>query len=159
MKLAILSDTHVSELAELPRGLLKALDTADMVLHAGDYAFQAVLYSLRSRYRFAGVHGNSDEAAIKAELPECEVLQLCGRRIGLTHGYGPPAGLERRVTTLLAGCDIIIYGHSHTARCEWVGGVLHLNPGTSGDRFTARWRTYGIIDISDRIDARIERLS
>jgi len=55
---------------------------------------------------------------------------VAGRKIGLTHGWGPCTGLEQRVLSRLGNVDILIYGHSHEPRTEWVNEIFLVNPGS-----------------------------
>ncbi|MEW6033924.1 MAG: metallophosphoesterase family protein [Chloroflexota bacterium] len=154
----MVSDTHASDIDELSPEILDALRGVDLVVHAGDFTRRSVLEGLRRLGNFIGVHGNCDEAWLRKELPEKQVLDIAGKRVGITHGYGPPVGLEQRVAQELPGAEVIIYGHSHVPRCESIHGVLYFNPGTSGERFTAAYRSFGIITIGRDITGEIIRL-
>lgn len=48
MKVAVLTDTHVGSVHELPKTMLAALSEADLIVHAGDFTEIGVLEGLRS---------------------------------------------------------------------------------------------------------------
>ena len=64
-RLLLLADTHVPARAKrLPDPVLRAVDDADIVIHAGDWIDVATLDLLESRSRsLVGVYGNNDGAA------------------------------------------------------------------------------------------------
>jgi putative phosphoesterase len=43
--------------------------------------------------------------------------------------------------------DIIIFGHSHVPKNEYIDGTLFFNPGSVTDTVYAPYRSYGIIEI------------
>ncbi len=151
MKLGVISDTHVRDINELPATVVKALADVDLIVHAGDFTQKAVLDGLRAIKPVKAVRGNMDSAEIKKALPEKEVFEVNGRRIGLIHGSGAPFGIAERVRKQFEGVDIIIFGHSHEACNRYVRGVLLFNPGQSRDSF-------GLITIDDVIKGQILRV-
>lgn len=158
MKIAVLSDTHSSDIEELPPKLVSALSEADMILHLGDYVGQGVIDGLKTLGRFEGVCGNADPYDIKQALPDERVLEVAGKRIGMVHGWGSPEDLEERVCTRFSGVDAILYGHSHRAVSKTVNGVLVFNPGSAIGRHPATYASYGIMTIAEDIEAEILKL-
>ena len=158
VKLAVLSDTHVSRLDQLSSRLLDGLSEADLVIHLGDFTGKELLDGLRALGDFRGVAGNMDIPAVRAELPEEEVLDLCGKKVAIAHGWGAPWGLRERVAARFEGVDVVLYGHSHRVAQECVGGVLFFNPGSASGKFPALRKTYGVIDIGESVQGRIVRI-
>jgi len=158
VKLAVLSDTHVSRLEQLPGRLLDGLGEADLVIHLGDFTGKELLDGLRALGDFRGVAGNMDIPTVKAELPEEEVLELCGKKVAITHGWGAPWGLREHLAVRFEGVDVVLYGHTHRAAQEWVGDVLFFNPGSASGKFPALRKTYGVIDIGESVRGRIVRI-
>src|SRR5205823_170808 len=72
VKLLVISDTHVPARArDLPAELWRAVDAADLVIHAGDWVDVALLDTLSARSAaLLGVYGNNDGPALRARLPE-----------------------------------------------------------------------------------------
>lgn len=149
-RIAIISDTHIPKVASgLPGELLKGLEGADMILHAGDLVEMAILEELRSVAPVAAVCGNMDLPEVKAVLPDRRVLEVEGKRIGLTHGWGPPMGIERRVLSKFRGVDAVVFGHTHKALVERRKGILLINPGTPNDRRFSKHLSYAVLTVED----------
>lgn len=147
-KIVALSDTHIPKVGnELPPALLRAAQEADLILHAGDLVDLPVLDELRRLAPVAAVAGNMDYPAVKAALPEERVVEVEGRLVALTHGWGPPLGIERRVLSRFSGVDVVVFGHTHAALVEERKGVLLVNPGTPNDRRFSSRLSYAVITV------------
>jgi putative phosphoesterase len=155
IRLGVLSDTHVSSMADLPAEIVEGLRHVDRILHAGDYTGMKLVDDLRLLGDFRGVCGNMDPLAVRGVLPEKDVVEVNGRRLGLVHGWGAPLGLQRRALGCFSDVDAVIYGHSHMAKSEDVDGVLLFNPGSATGRFPALGKTYGILTIGNAIRGEI----
>ncbi len=152
MKIVVLSDTHIPHRAtDLPGPVWDAIESADLVIHAGDFTSYDFLVELRAVKEVKGVCGNMDEYRIAEELPEKAVFELEGVRIGVIHGFGAPLGLEQRVRKRFQDdqVNLIIYGHSHKPVWKQEDGVYILNPGTPTDTLFSRKRTYAILHIQN----------
>lgn len=104
---------------------------------------------LEELQRFApveAVHGNMDEAVLRATLPERNVVEAEGLRIGLVHDPGPAAGRPARLAEAFAACDVVAYGHTHIPDMRRVGAVWLLNPGSPTERRRARGHTMMVIE-------------
>jgi len=88
MKIAVLSDTHVSSVKGLPKKILDLLSRVDLIIHAGDFTSTEVLNELKQIGEVKAVHGNMDSAELKAMLPAKEIIDTGNKRIGITHGWG-----------------------------------------------------------------------
>ncbi|WP_456368605.1 metallophosphoesterase [Geoglobus sp.] len=131
MKIVAVSDTHVEKFAELPEKLITLMDSADMVVHAGDYVTPEVLDEFESRYEFVGVYGNSDAAEVREKLSETEVFEVDGVRIGVTHRgnfLNEFHDLGYRAREL--GVDLLVFGHIHRFVVEKFGDVVVACPGS-----------------------------
>jgi predicted phosphodiesterase len=62
-------------------------------------------------------------------LEEVEHLDVENARLCVVHDR---SSLDLRA--LPAGTNVVIYGHSHKPRVEFIDGVLYLNPGSAGPR-------------------------
>jgi len=51
--------------------------------------------------------------------------------------------------------DAVLYGHTHIAKIETVGGILFFNPGSAMGRFPALRKTYGILVIGESLQGEI----
>lgn len=152
MRIAVLSDTHVKTSGELPAPLLKALAGVDLIIHAGDFTERAVLDQLKALAEVKAVCGNMDSGEIRRMLPQKDLFVLGGKRIGLTHGWGPPWGIEMWIRKMFTEADLIIFGHSHKACHRYLQGSLMFNPGRARE-------SYGLLTIEDEIKAEIVAVS
>jgi putative phosphoesterase len=137
MRIAVLADTHVDRLEYLPRKIVDALTTADLIIHAGDFTDVQLLRELQRLGEVRAVHGNMDSRELKAELPIKEIVETEDKRIGITHGSGAPWGIEERIGKTFESdrIDIIVYGHSHQSQNKVINDVLFFNPGKATDSF------------------------
>ncbi|MGQ9472890.1 MAG: metallophosphoesterase family protein [Candidatus Caldatribacteriaceae bacterium] len=136
MRIVVLSDTHLPERAkDLPKRVYVELEKASLILHAGDLTEWWVLEKLRQFAPLRVVRGNMDSLEIKEQLPEKDVFDLEGIRIGLIHGYGSPLETRQRIQKAFQDEDLhlLVYGHTHQPRIERVNDVVWLNPGSPTD--------------------------
>lgn len=155
MKIGVISDTHVSRIDQLPKRLIDSLKEVDLIVHLGDYTGIELLEGLRELGSFQGVFGNMDPLAIRAELPEKDVIDVDGKRLGLIHGWGAPTGIHEKIRGHFKGVDAILYGHTHMAMNKAIGDVLFFNPGSATGKFPALQKTYGILVIEDSLRGEI----
>ncbi|MEU2100669.1 metallophosphoesterase family protein [Nocardia sp. NPDC004085] len=145
MRLLIISDTHVPKRArDLPEALWREIDTADVIVHAGDWVEVALLDRLQARSaRLIGVFGNNDGPELRARLPEVARAELDGLRLAVVHETGPAKGREERCARDFPDTDVLIFGHSHI---PWDSvadsGLRLLNPGSPTDRRRQPEHTY-----------------
>lgn len=145
-RLLLLADTHVPVRAKwLPDEVWRAVDEADVVVHAGDWVDVATLEALEARARrLVGVYGNNDGAELRARLPELARERVEGLELAVIHETGAASGRERRVDELLGDDrpDVLVFGHSHI---PWdsttAAGIRLLNPGSPTDRRRQPHRT------------------
>ena len=150
MIVGVISDTHLPVRAKkLPNNLTNQLKDVDLILHAGDFQDTNALMQIRDLGQVKAVHGNMDTLELKKELPKKDVLEIEGFTIGITHGSGPPDGLEQRVKEEFSYVDIIIYGHSHRPKNEVIDGILFFNPGSPTDNVFAPFNSFGTIKIEE----------
>jgi len=152
VKLLVISDTHVPARArDLPAELWRAVDDADLVIHAGDWVDVALLDTLSARSAaLLGVYGNNDGPALRARLPEVARLSVQGVRLAVVHETGPAARREERCAARYPGVDVLVFGHSHI---PWdsvaANGMRLLNPGSPTDRRRQPTGTYLTAAIDD----------
>lgn len=148
MKIGVISDTHARTIEGIPLSILKALETVDLIVHAGDFTQKAVLDGLQAIGQVKAVYGNMDSQELKRILPERDMFETSGKRIGIIHGSGTPWGIAERIRKQFSGVDIIVFGHSHEPYNNYIQGVLLFNPGQVKNSF-------GLLTIDDRIIADI----
>jgi len=137
MRVAILADTHVNTIEDLPKKIIDALSTVDLIIHAGDFTNVQLLRDLEELREVKAVQGNMDSRELKAMLPAKEIVEIMNKRIGITHGSGSPWGIEERVRKVFEAdrIDILVYGHSHQSQNKSIKDILFLNPGKATDSF------------------------
>jgi predicted phosphodiesterase len=91
-----------------------------------------------------------DLPEVRISLPQQQLIEVDGKKIGIVHGSGGPAGLEGRVKQLFPGADAVIFGHSHIATNVTMEGVLLFNPGREDE-------SYGVLEVSGDIKSKIVR--
>jgi uncharacterized protein len=94
------------------------------------------------------VHGNMDDAGIRARLPAQQVVELGGARIAMTHDPGSRVGREERLARRFPGCDAVVYGHTHEPQVTEHEGVWILNPGSPTERRRAPVRTMLVLEVA-----------
>jgi len=137
MQIAVLADTHVNRLEHLPKKIIDALSTVDLIIHAGDFTDVQLLKELKRLRKVKAVRGNMDSTELKTVLPVKEIVEIENKRIGITHGSGGPWGIEERVRKMFESdrIDIIVYGHSHQSQNKVINDILFFNPGKATDSF------------------------
>ncbi|OLB74586.1 MAG: YfcE family phosphodiesterase [Actinobacteria bacterium 13_2_20CM_2_71_6] len=163
MRLVLTADTHVPARArELPGELWRAIDAADLVIHAGDWVDVELLDTLAARApALLGVYGNNDGPALRTRLPEVARLTIQGVRLAVVHETGPATGREERCARRFPDVDVLVFGHSHI---PWdtvaPNGMRLLNPGSPTDRRRQPAATYLTAAIEDGalVDVRLHRL-
>jgi putative phosphoesterase len=162
MRIGVISDTHIPDRAKgLPKEILQVFKDVDMIIHTGDFVSVAVLNKLKSLCgNIKAVAGNMDSQKVKTKLPEKEIVKVGNYKIGIAHGYGHPNGLIDYLTKLFKNddVDIIVFGHSHTPLNKKIGDILFFNPGSPTDKIFSPYNAYGIIEITDKIDAKIIKI-
>jgi uncharacterized protein len=158
MLIGVLSDTHIPSRAPgLPHRLLESLRGVDLILHAGDITTLSVLQRLSIIAPLEAVSGNVDSPDVVAALPRSRVLELEGKRVGLVHGDGTGSSTLARAQRAFTGLelDVIVFGHSHSAYCQWHDKTLMFNPGSPTDKRRAPRPSYGLLRLGDTIEGEI----
>lgn len=136
-RLLLLADTHVPKRArDLPADVWRAVEEADLVVHAGDWVDVRLLDDLEARSaRLVACWGNNDHGELRERLPEVARVEVEGVRLGVVHETGQAKGREERMSDEYADLDVLVFGHSHIA---WdtvsATGLRLLNPGSPTDR-------------------------
>jgi putative phosphoesterase len=133
----VLADTHIHVLEHLPKKIIDAISTVDLIIHAGDFTDVKLLEELKRLREVKAAQGNMDSMGIKAVLPVKETIEVENKLIGITHGSGSPWGIEGRVRKMFESnsIDVVVYGHSHRSQNKIIDGILFFNPGKATDSF------------------------
>ena len=152
MVLAVISDTHLPRGARrLPDACVQRLQTADAILHAGDFMELEVLTYLQGLGPpVHAVRGNVDSHQLVARLPLQRTVELEGVRIGMVHDAGPATGRLERMRGRFPDAQAVVFGHSHIPLHEERDGFQIFNPGSPTERRRAPTHTMGLARVEDR---------
>jgi uncharacterized protein len=148
MRVGVVADTHLRRggSRRLPAAALAVLESADVILHAGDLVVPEVLDQLG---RLAPVHavlGNND-AELVGTLDEELALDLEGVRVAMVHDSGSRTGREARLSRRFPDAGVVVFGHSHIPwDQEGVDGQQLFNPGSPTERRAQPNHTLGTLD-------------
>jgi putative phosphoesterase len=165
-RIAILGDTHITYFKDLPKFILKEVEEADWVIHAGDYNHLDVFngfIKIKGDY-FKGVYGNADPSYIREKIPSKEIIEILGKKIGITHpaSGGSSVFIEEKVLNEFKNdnVDIIIFGHTHESKIQYKENVLLINPGKGylETTYFGPPTTIAILEIDDKIQAKIKKI-
>lgn len=125
-RILAVADTHLRGW-KLPEKLLKMMEDADIVVHAGDFESYEV-YRKFSGYELYAVYGNSDDEAVRQELEEV-TFEVEGVSFGLIHkGNFINQFHDLGYKAMELGVDVLIFGHLHRFILEEVKGKLLICP-------------------------------
>jgi putative phosphoesterase len=131
-KILLLSDTH----SYIDDKILKYVNQADEVWHAGDIGDLKVTDSIKKLKPFRGVYGNIDDAKARMEFPLDNRFMCEQVSVYMTHIGGYPKKYNARVLNELKENPpkLFICGHSHILKVMYDKdfNLLHLNPGAAG---------------------------
>jgi len=119
----VISDTH----GHLRGGGIKAFESVDLIIHAGDIGGPDVLAALHGIAPVYAVRGNMDTGSWARELPETRVVQVGEALLYVVHDAH-----DLDLDPEAAGFSAVISGHTHRPVIDRQGGILFLNPGTAG---------------------------
>jgi uncharacterized protein len=162
MKIGVISDTHLQDKSpRLPKAVISAFKDVQMIIHCGDITELNVLDELKNICpQVRAVQGNMDSEEIKAKLPVKDVFFAGKYKLALTHGRGAPVTIIETVLNEFRQekPDIIIFGHTHYPINEKREGVVLFNPGSAMDKIYAKFNSFGIIELNDKIETRIIKI-
>lgn len=131
-KILVLSDTH----SHIDDRILKHVDWADEVWHAGDIGALEVTDIIQEKKPLRAVYGNIDNHQVRSEFPlhnrfVCEEVAVWITHIG---GYPGKYNPDLREEIQLNPPQLFICGHSHILKVQFdkALNLLHLNPGAAG---------------------------
>jgi uncharacterized protein len=148
--IAVISDTHLPRgRRRIPAACVERLRAAELILHAGDLVRLEVLRELERLGPVAAVHGNVDDAEVRAALPAERTVEAGGARIAMVHDAGPREGRLARMRRRFPDADAVVFGHSHIPLLERDGeGFQIFNPGSPTDRRRQPVHTMGLARMS-----------
>ena len=145
MLVAVFSDTH-SNTAKMCRAVRET--KPDALIHLGDYDRDALI--LRREFPELPLYSVCGNCDIEPVAPERLVVELGPIKAFLTHGHLYQVHYGR-IDSLVyaaqeAGAQLALFGHTHEALYQELGGVQVLNPGSAGKGWRQSWATVEIFD-------------
>lgn len=143
MRILVISDSH-GDYANVNKILLSQ-PKAEVVFFCGDGADD--IEQVKPNYpdkMFITVRGNCDWGS---KLPIKEIFTVEGKKIMATHGHMYNVKFTYSQVIQEArrdNCDILLFGHTHTATTDYDDGLYIMNPGSAHGYYG----TYGIVDIT-----------
>lgn len=127
MKVGVLSDTHTKVKKAKASLDLLIENGAEFIIHAGDVYEYEILELLKNcGKRYVCVYGNNDAHLVEFHnnynlVQEPYYFKLSDTKFKLMHlpFYMAP------------DTEVVIYGHTHEFKSEFIDGTLFLNPGES----------------------------
>ncbi len=159
MKILVLSDTH-GDTTKAEKAIRRNRGV-DLIIHLGDYFRDAQkLSALFPEIPIEYVYGNSD--FITDNVPAEKIIEVCGKRIFLTHGhrYSVKWDYKRLISKAQEqNADILLFGHTHIPELIINDSFYLLNPGSTSEPRADSDESYAIIEIdNDRVKPKICRV-
>lgn len=149
MRIIVVSDTHRN--SQALQTVIDRHRDADLFLHLGDGADE--FSQLAERYpelKMQGVTGNCD---FRLVFRRDSATVSCGAaKIFYTHGhrYNVKRGREELMRAAReAGANVILYGHTHVARLEYIDDCHLMNPGSLSEPRVGE-PSYGVVDVTEK---------
>jgi putative phosphoesterase len=128
--IVLLADTHARQGHQLTTPMLRAVEDADVVLHAGDFTTPAVYESLAECCgSLHAVAGNNDAQALCATLPAFKTIDWGGLCWLLVHGHDH-SETSLAMLARQEAADIVVHGHSHRPAIDTIADRPLVNPGS-----------------------------
>jgi putative phosphoesterase len=131
-KILLLSDTH----SHMDDKILKYVEQADEVWHAGDIGDLKVTDTLKLLKPLRAVYGNIDDDKARLEFPLHNRFFCEGVAVWITHIGGYPDKYNQSIRAEIQNNPpkLFICGHSHILKVQFDKKLrlLHMNPGAAG---------------------------
>ncbi|AWG26645.1 metallophosphoesterase family protein [Flavobacterium kingsejongi] len=131
-KILLLSDTH----SYIDATILKYVNQADEVWHAGDIGDLVVTDTLKKLKPLRAVYGNIDDDEARMEFPLNNRFVCEGVTVLITHIGGYPGKYNPAIRKEIQDNppQLFICGHSHILKVmhDKQFNLLHMNPGAAG---------------------------
>jgi putative phosphoesterase len=170
-RIGLIADNHsrTDDGSDVPDGVLRAFDGADLILHLGDAGSWGTLDRLATIAPVVAVlggHNGMDPDTRVGGLTRIETIE--GLRVGMVHDLvtrgvtsesapalrfiaAPRAALR---TVFAEDVDVLTYAGTHVPRIAWADGMLLVNPGSPtlpNDRPKGSLGRVALIEIDDGV--------
>ncbi len=147
-RILVFSDTH-GDISKAEK-IIGSIDGVTGIIHLGDILRDA--YAIEKNHPDIPLYyisGNNDSfSGVDSE----KIIAVGGIKIFITHGHkyiSLFSGNDRLIYKgLELGCDIVLYGHTHSSFYKKENGMIIANPGSLAYP-RGSGASYGIIEIED----------
>ncbi len=157
MKIFVVSDTHgrIKNFIDTA----KYLEKPDLIIHLGDYVEDALKIEKEMGIDTIVVKGNCD--IYSPGFDEEKIIILNDKIILITHGH--KYNVKMDTLRLLykgkeEGVDLILFGHTHYPQIEKQDGIMLMNPGSVSLPRLFNNKTFGIIELGEKISGKIAKV-
>jgi len=157
MKIAVVSDTHHRTKSIIKK--LKDIKNLDLIIHLGDMVKDAYKIENEIGVEVIKVKGNCDYNVFDEK--EEMILNYKKRKFFITHGHKYNIKYDFNQLYYKAKeieADVVIFGHTHIPSSETVEDIIFFNPGSTTIPRTQKGKTFGIVEINDKIECYIYKL-
>ena len=145
LRIAVFSDTHGNTAPMLSAA---RQEKPDVLIHLGDHDRDALV--LREEFPDTPLYSVCGNCDLMPLAPEKLVVQLGPVKALLTHGHIYNVSRWQADSLVYAaqeaGAQIAMFGHTHRAVNDQLGGVTLLNPGTAGKGADLSWALVTVFD-------------
>ena len=145
LRIAVFSDTHGNT---APMLTAARQEKPDVLIHLGDHDRDALV--LREEFPDTPLYSVCGNCDLMPLAPEKLVVQLGPVKALLTHGHIYNVSRWQADSLVYAaqeaGAQIAMFGHTHRAVNDQLGGVTLLNPGTAGKGADLSWALVTVFD-------------
>lgn len=153
MKIVVVSDTHSHQPLILSPQFKEALESAELLIHCGDFVDESVYQQLFSlmKGRIMAVAGNSDSCI--RDLPNFIETTISGFKVMIMHGHQTA---PERLYRYAPEADLIIFGHLHHPGYNNECKPYTLNPGSLTSNRYVPYNSFALLDLSEGFTPRVE---
>jgi len=149
MKAVVISDTQ--GMVENAKNILKNIKDVSAVIHLGDYVRDAKRLEREFPcYKFFYVSGNNDW---DTDVAYEKTIELCGRKLLLTHGHRQAVAYGFLQLALWAeekNADAVLFGHIHMPVIDEYKNIEIFSPGSISLPRNTTAPTFGVIEVDNK---------
>lgn len=149
MKILVISDSH-NVILDSQIDDIKREGQFDLLIHCGDKYNDAEQFAEKLQIqKVLNVLGNCDHSVIGIEPTIIQEIE--GKKFIITHGHLFHVKLSLNQLKTYAKknkADVVLYGHTHRAKNEFIDNILFFNPGSTIFPKDGR-ASFGVIEINN----------
>ncbi|MDZ7816875.1 MAG: YfcE family phosphodiesterase [Planctomycetota bacterium] len=147
-RILVLSDSHMTDAAQLPNSLLLATGDCDRIIHCGDITSPEIISALQAcDPPVSYVLGNMDDPHAFPDAKKSLLFEMCGMKVGVVHGLKASNGPLGILKEFDERPDLIFYGHTHRKGISNYEDTILINPG-SVRKPKDKVRSYAIVELT-----------